>query len=1149
MRDSALDKGLFLCLALAAGLPVRAQHGGGTGPVARPPVVAPASDEGELAIRKFQALPGLRIDLWAAEPLLANPVAFNFDEKGRAYVCETFRLHAGVDDIRGIMDWLDEELACRTVDDRLAEMKRHLRERFPRYSEHSERIRRIEDLDGDGRADHATVFAEGFNTPLDGIGAGVLARRDTVWYANIPNFWQLRDTNGDGVADTRASLHYGLGVRVGFLGHDAHGVHFGPDGKIYYSVGDRGSSVKVADGRRVGEPDTGCVFRCNPDGSDLEVFAFGLRNPQDLVFDEHGNLFTGDNNSDSGDQARWVYLVEGGDSGWRVGYQFMERPYSRGPFNAEKLWYPPFEGQAAYVVPPVTNIAAGPSGVAYFPGTGLPDRFRDHFFLVDFRGGGANSGVHTFTLKPRGAGFELADPQHFIWGILATDIKFGVDGGAYVSDWVQGWEMSGKGRIYRVHDPAADRDPLVLETKRILAEGLEKRSNRELARLLAHRDMRVRQEAQFALADRGPQAAGILADFARKNSSPLARLHAIWGIGQIGSRFQAPGSIPQVAPALDVLVALLGDADAEVRAQAAKVLGEQRYLPAYDALIRALADPVPRVRFFAALSLGHFGRREALPSILALLRDNADKDPYLRHAGVMALKGIAADDVDALVAMAGDGSPSVRMGALLALRRLHRGEIAAFLKDSDPAIVLEAARAINDEPINGAMSDLARLIDRPDAAGASVGSTPSAAATAPARAPGAGASSQAFDREEALLRRVLNANFHFGTAASAQALASFAARPQARDSMRVEAIEELADWPHPSGRDRVVGLWRPVASARKRETAVDALEPVLAGLLKSGPEPVRVAAARAVGRLEITNAGPALAELVADSGASGRVRSEALKALAATDDPRLETALGAARADPDVELRRAATLLQGKGKTSDAVARLAATLEGGSMGEKQAALAALAGLADPAADDVISGWLTRLLAGDVPREIRLDVLEAADKRSSPQVKEKLEKYQESRPKDDPLADFREVLYGGNAAEGRKIFLERPEASCVRCHKVNGEGGEVGPDLSHVAAQKNRVYFLESILLPNKEIAQGFESVMVTLKNGTAYAGVLKSEDAGQLVINSPEDGVVTVRKSDVQSREKGLSPMPEGLGQVLSRDDLRNLVEFLASLK
>ncbi|MEY2427934.1 MAG: quinoprotein glucose dehydrogenase [Verrucomicrobiota bacterium] len=322
---SILRRGVVI-LSLAASVSAAlAQHQlGGSGNTNT--FVAPASNEGELAIKAFQVAPDLKVSLWAAEPMLANPVAFNFDEKGRLFVCETFRLGHGVDDIREIMPWLNEELASRTVDDRLAEMKRHLGDRFSTYSEASERVGLLEDRAGHGRADHATIFAEGFNSPLDGIGAGVLAHKGSVWYANIPNFWLLRDTNGGGVADFRKSLHYGFGVRVGFLGHDLHGVHFGPDGKIYFSNGDRGSNIKLAGGRMAGDPETGCVFRCNPDGSDLEVFAFGLRNPQDLVFDQYGNLFTGDNNSDSGDEARWVYVVEGADNGWRVGYQFMVAP-------------------------------------------------------------------------------------------------------------------------------------------------------------------------------------------------------------------------------------------------------------------------------------------------------------------------------------------------------------------------------------------------------------------------------------------------------------------------------------------------------------------------------------------------------------------------------------------------------------------------------------------------------------------------------------------------------------------------------------------------------------------------------------------------------------------------------------------------------
>ena len=1101
--------------------------------------IAPASDEGELAIKRIKPAAGLKVDLWAAEPMLANPVAFCFDEKGRAYVCETFRLGAGVDDIRGIMDWLNEELASRSPDERMAEMKRHLGDRFATYSDNSERISLLEDRSGQGRADHATVFAQHFNTPLEGIGAGVLARGGQVWYANIPNLWLLRDTNGDGVADVRQSLHYGFGVRVGFLGHDLHGLHFGPDGKLYFSSGDRGSSIKVADGRMVGEPDTGCVFRCNPDGSDLEVFAYGLRNPQDLVFDQYGNLFTGDNNSDSGDKARWVYVVEGSDNGWRVGYQFMENPYSRGPFNAERLWYPPFDGQAAYIVPPVANIADGPSGVAYFPGTGLPSKYKDHFFLVDFRGGPANSGVHTFSLEPKGAGFELVNREHFVWNILATDAKFGVDGGLYVSDWVEGWNLTGKGRLYRVHDTALDNDPLVLETKRLLAERMGKRSLKELAHFLEHADMRVRQAVQFELADRGLEAVPTLITVARQNKNLLARLHSIWGIGQVSSSYTERGLPTQMKEGLDLLIKLLSDPEPEVRAQAANVLGQRRYSKAFTKLQDSFKDQSPRVRFFAAMSLGKLERVEALPALFDLLKENGDNDPYIRHAGVMGLSRIG--DVEALLAEAHNPSNAVRMGVLLALRRLQRPELALFLQDPNPALVLEAARAVNDEPINGGMQELARLIDSP-----AMNRFLEGARLVPDSVPKEAARGLGL---EALLRRVLNANFHFGTPGTAQALATFAARSDAPENMRVEALEELGDWEHPAGIDRVVGLWRPVAAVRHLETAAAALEPKVAELLPSAPEGVQIATLRCVKRLRITGASDLLSATLANTKVPGKVRAEALDTIAGLDLPRLEQALEVARNDGDEEVRKAATRLEGKLTTGNAVYRIAATLEKGSIGEKQNALAALGTLPGASADELIEQWLDRLQTGTMPKELQLEVLEAAGKRTASSVKEKLAAYEATHAKGDPLADYEPALFGGTAAEGKKVFFEKPEAQCVRCHRVNGQGGDVGPDLSHIGSQKDRRYLLESIVLPNKQIAPGFESVMVLLKDGDSQAGVLKSETADMLVLNSADSGVVTLKKADIKSRRAALSPMPEGMGQILSKQDLRNLVEFLSSLK
>src|SRR5262249_17734932 len=159
------------------------------------------------------------------------------------------------------------------------------------------------------------------------------------------------------------------------------------------------------------------------------------RNPQELAFDDYGNLFSCDNNSDSGDQARWVYLVEGGDSGWRMAYQYLA---DRGPFNRERIWNPHFAGQAAYIVPPIANVSDGPSGLACYPGVGMAEKYNGTFFLADFRGGAANSGIRNIKVKPKGAGFELVNNDKFWWSILATDVGFGPDCNLYVSDWVEG---------------------------------------------------------------------------------------------------------------------------------------------------------------------------------------------------------------------------------------------------------------------------------------------------------------------------------------------------------------------------------------------------------------------------------------------------------------------------------------------------------------------------------------------------------------------------------------------------------------------------------------------------------------------------------------------------------------------------------------
>ncbi len=1076
----------------------------GNGSVEQQIGVAEASDEGQLAIKKFEVAPGLSVHLFAAEPFLANPVSFTTDGQGRWYVAETFRVYTGVPDASEHLDWVEEDLACRTVDDRLALLHRKYGDHFPELTTFSERIVRIEDKDGDGVADHSTVYADGFNSPLDGIGAGVLARGTNVWFANIPNLWLLQDTNHMGVASNRRSLQYGYGVRVAYMGHDLHGLRMGPDGRLYFSIGDRGLSVKTDHGV-VSNPDSGAVLRCNPDGSNLEIFATGLRNPQELAFDDHGNLFTVDNNSDAGDQARCVYLVEGGDSGWRVGFQFITTPVQRGPWMAEKIWQLRNDEQPAYSLPPLAHIASGPSGLTFSSGIGLPDRYRNHFFLCDFHGTANGSGVLSFALRPKGAAFELFDQQRFLWNILATDVELGTDGSVYVLDWVTGWGKTGKGRIYHVSDPERKADPLAVETKRLLAEGMAPRDTAELVKWLAFPDQRVRQEAQFALAERSE--VGVFADVAIRGTNDVARLHAIWGLDQI-ARAEASSD------AVTALLPLLSDSDPEVRAQTAKVLGEQRVTGAYDGLVRLVVEANPRVQSFAALALGKLGRPDAVPLLLALLKENADREPYLRHAAVMGLTRLG--DTTALTVALKDASPSVRLGALLALRRLGRTEVANALEDNEPQIVLEAARAIHDQPITGALPQLAARIARPST------SSP-------------------------LLRRVINANFQLGTPQAAADLVRFAARADAPENLRVEALEAVALWSKPPQLDRVLNIYHP-PTPHDLALARESVEPLLVPLLETASDPIRAAAILVIDRFGLTHFSETLMPIAINKQATPELRLAALKVLGASAKPDFLPAVRAAAASTNADLRAEGLKLLTRLAPEEAVNAIRASANSGILREQQTALNALASLTNQAADLLVAEWADKLAAGKVSKELQLDVIEVASRSGSADVRAVLKSFDAARGTNS-IEPYSEALFGGEAAAGRKIFFERADASCLRCHKIGWEGGDVGPNLTGIGQRQPREYLLESIIAPNAQIATGFESVALTLKNGSVLAGTVKQETADWLELNSPEEGFLNLRKAEIVERQRGPSGMPEGFGQSLSKRDLRDLVEYLASLK
>lgn len=1146
--------------------------------------IAPASQEGTQVLKQLGLPMGMKADLWAAEPELANPVALSVDEKGRVFVAETHRLGSSVLDIRNYMFMLEDDLACRTVEDRIAMCKKHFGEKFADLEKEEDFIRLMEDRDQDGKADFASLYARGFNHAEDGIPAGVLARQGTVWATIIPNLWRFDGTNDKGEAVTKKSLSYGYGVRFGYTGHDMHGLILGPDGRLYFSIGDRAANVELPDGRRLENVDSGAVFRCEQDGSKLEIIHWGLRNPQELAFDDHGNLFTGDNDFDYGDTERLVYVVEGGDSGWRVGYQHPPMGKERVPWKSEQIWMSFKSSQEKYngvpnpkvnedlgvrpaaYLPPVSNIGDGPSGLLFDTGTGISPPFRQHFLLCHSKGSYAKSEIRAFTLKEDGASFTLGETKPFLQFIHSPDLDLAPDGSVYVLDWAETMSKTAKGRIFRVYDPAVLADPLTLETKKYLEEGMKSRDVAELTKLLAHADRRVRMEAEFELAARGKEGRAALEQAAEKKDAvadarlaQLARLHAIWGLGIQGRKDSA---------ACESLPALLKDADSEVRAQVAKVLGDVRYGDAAGALTIRLGDDTPRVQYFAAQALGKLKAKQAATGIMELIKQNADKDAYLRHACVMALYGMATkssdllppkqpqpdsafDEVimDLLNESIRSNEPGVPLAVTLVGRRLFQARQSlpvggVYFKAKEPVanaqVRAETARAITED-----FATDWGLVSEQAGGGMYFPLNP----VSNTRTIYARYLKDAFeeDREDASKTFEVTAEMLADTASEVDS-------EHYTVENQLDALTYLGDWTTPQTRNRFTGLtftkeWQP----RSSEWAIAALHKRWDGMINPKQDiQVRVAAIAAVRKLKADTFAPKLAAIVKDNTQPAELRLAALEALGDWQNvAALNEAITAAQESGDGSLRRATLKLLPKVDAERAVTVLESTLDGDDTAAKREAMVVLGTLPAGKADALIAEQVDKLIAGKVKPTGMLEVIETAKRREDGAVKAKLQQYLQSLPQTRSAAAFPYLLAGGDTSAGKKIFFEHTAAQCMRCHKIGNKGSEVGPALDGVSTKHSREYLLEAVLFPNNNIAPGFEMTMVTTKDGKSFGGMVRKETDTEIQLSAPVPNapVDIVKKADIQTRSPGISAMPEIMQQVLTQRELRDLVAFLASLK
>ena len=259
---------------------------------------------------------GLSMSIWAVDSLIIDPISIDMDEEGTLYYTSSGRLGKVEFDIRGHQDWEIESIGLQSIEEKRAFLRKELSPERSEFNtwlkdyngdgshdwrdmlEIKESVYRVKDTNGDGLADWTQKMIEDFHEEVTDIAAAVLKFEDDLYVGVGPDYWKLKDKNGDGIIDEKVSLSHGYGIHIGFGAHGMSGATVGPDGRIYWAIGDIGFNGVDQTGKQWKYPNRGVVVRANPDGSDFEVFAMGVRNTHEFVFDDYNNLISVDNDGD-----------------------------------------------------------------------------------------------------------------------------------------------------------------------------------------------------------------------------------------------------------------------------------------------------------------------------------------------------------------------------------------------------------------------------------------------------------------------------------------------------------------------------------------------------------------------------------------------------------------------------------------------------------------------------------------------------------------------------------------------------------------------------------------------------------------------------------------------------------------------------------
>ena len=537
----------------------------------------------ENALASMQVADGLKLSLFASEPMVVNPTNMAIDAKGRIWVCEGTNYR----------DFANPEIS---------------------YNNAGDRILILEDTDHDGKADTSKVFYQGKDVN-SALGIAVLGNKVIVSVS--PNVFIFTDDNGDDVPDSKEVLFSGIeGVD-----HD-HGVHafvFGSDGRLYFNYGNNGKQLLDKDGNAIKDIHgneinadgsnyrEGMAFRMEMDGSNIEVLGHNFRNPYELAVDSYGGLWQSDNDDDGNRGTRINNMMEYGNYGYKdvlTGQNWRERRTGWEEDIPQRHWHLNDPG----TVPNLLQTGSGsPCGITVYEDNLLPEKYQGQLIHAE----PGHNVVRTYLVDEKGSGYT-AKAENLVkskddW-FRPDDVTVAPDGSLFISDWYDGGvgghkaEDIQQGRIYQVstkegYTPKKHN----FTTGEGAAEGL------------LSDNMDVFYQSWQKLHGMGDAAESFLNELIEKGGTAKAR--ALW----VGAKITAKTK--------KYIEIALNDLDAKYRVQGIRMA---RYL-AKDELENYLeivvSDSSPQVRRETAIALRHLGTKKAaeLWANLAEQHDPADR--------------------------------------------------------------------------------------------------------------------------------------------------------------------------------------------------------------------------------------------------------------------------------------------------------------------------------------------------------------------------------------------------------------------------------------------------------------------------------------------------------------------------------------------